>query len=195
MCGPNTCTKSDYLEIIYSNTNIVNLYLSSVIPDFPNNSTNVYFPSEEQDSLELSPGRIIMIIVVILLILLGIFSTSISILSRKIRGFDYFLCFSFYDNLKDLVTRKQEDRVGNVFFDILDGVRVMGLGWVILGRVTMQISIYSIIANIFELENKISQLNITFIYGGYYAVDTNFWISGFLSGYFILKILKKGEFS
>lgn len=197
LCGPKSCSKSDYKKIINSSTNFVNVYLSSVIPDFRKNNTNIYFPHEEQASLDIDSGRVVMLIIVIILILISIVGTSIAISykSHQFEGLEYFKCFSIYDNLKDLSIRKNEERIGSVRFDILDGVRVMCVGWVILGHVVMQISIYSVIANIFELEDLISELNITVIYGGYYAVDTNFWISGFLSGYFILKLLKSGRFS
>ena len=197
LCGPKSCSKSDYHEIINSNTNFVNIYLSSVIPNFPNNSTNVYFPHEEQASLDIDSGRVLMLVLVILLVLMGILGTTVSISykNRKFSGYEYFQCFSLYDNLKGLSLRSTDERMGDIRFDILDGIRVMCLGWVVLGHVVMQISIYSVIANIFNLETIISRLNITVIYGGYYAVDTNFWISGFLSSFIILKLLDSDNFS
>ena len=134
LCGPKSCSKPDYHEIIYSNTNIVNIYLSSVIPDFPNNNTNVYFPSEEQANLDIDTGRAIMIVVVILLIVIGLIATTISLSyanknkNKSIKGYKYLACFSLYDNLKDLSAKKNEERIGSFKFDILDGIRVMCVG-------------------------------------------------------------------
>lgn len=197
LCGPKTCSKADYYEIFNSSNNVINFYLDSIIPDFPNNNTNIYFPQEEGADLKMDTGRIFMFIIVSMLIILGFIGTSISLKYKDsgIKGSEYFMCFSVYDNLKNLSLRKNEDRLGTIRFDFLDGVRVMCVCWVMLGHIVMQISIYSIIGNIFDLENKISQPSITMVYGGYYAVDTNFWISGFLGGYFIMKMLSGKKFS
>lgn len=88
-----------------------------------------------------------------------------------------------YSNANKIFTRKDKAEP----LDILNGVRVMAMCNVILGH-QMQFRMgMSPSANINGLYREFEDPALGFVYAGFYAVDTFFWMTGTLTGYLLLK--------
>ena len=192
LCGPKVCTETDYLE---------NQIPSSPAVNTPNYS--VLFPRKYQDDRYSSynSGSIC------LLVFIGII-TSLAILasfadhylpkaSRKSLLPKYLLCFSLLANGKRLFTTRAQERLGKPdSLEMLSGVRVMSIGWVILGHTVLLDAEVGVNSNYDELPSLFKESKYVLIYGSYYAVDTFFWMSGLLMAYlFILEVNKADTFS
>ena len=98
------------------------------------------------------------------------------------------LSFSFYTNFNRLmqptVSRSGENLA------VLNGVRVLSIGWVILGHVYAYRVGSSPLANIFDIPDIIDKPKFAIVYGAFYAVDTFFWMGGFLVAYLLIKEVK-----
>ncbi|CAI2359170.1 unnamed protein product [Moneuplotes crassus] len=80
-------------------------------------------------------------------------------------------------NLQKLFTVKEE---GDKTLSVLNGVRVLSIGWVILGHSFAFLSI-SVVKNIQTLGVLFDSDFFSIVPGGIYAVDTFFFLSGFLT--------------
>jgi peptidoglycan/LPS O-acetylase OafA/YrhL len=105
------------------------------------------------------------------------------------------MCFSLYTNLKKLFVSRSSEKVGErETLDIFNGVRVMSMGWVVLGHVFLQKVTYTALTNPGDLEDWLTNPKGAMFYGAFFAVDTFFWLSGFLMAYFfIMEYNSKGR--
>lgn len=98
------------------------------------------------------------------------------------------LSFSLYSNVKKLFDSRSADRLGQKDpLDILNGIRVMSIGWVVLGHVTLMYFTTPVLSNYEDLPDIMKKFNKTIIYAGVYAVDTFFFLSGLLMSFLFLK--------
>jgi peptidoglycan/LPS O-acetylase OafA/YrhL len=98
------------------------------------------------------------------------------------------LSFSFYTNFNKLIQPTVSRSGENLA--VLNGVRVLSIGWVILGHVYAYRVGSSPIANIFDIPDIIDKPKFAIVYGAFYAVDTFFWLGGFLVAYLLIKEIK-----
>lgn len=101
----------------------------------------------------------------------------------RLAGFAARLCedWSLTRNLKSFWKVRPEDP--EVSLTVLDGLRVVSTLWVILGHVVIwpMLSIqYENAAMLLPPKGRITELWFQVVPGGYFAVDTFFWLSGFL---------------
>mmetsp|Transcript_11638 Transcript_11638/g.17064 ORF Transcript_11638/g.17064 Transcript_11638/m.17064 type:complete len:681 (+) Transcript_11638:438-2480(+) len=97
------------------------------------------------------------------------------------------LCFSLYRNLSMLLVSRSAERTGERnTLDVMNAVRVMSICWVIVGHVVLLRGTDSIVYNYYEIGPYLSETKVALIYGGEYAVDTFFWLSGMLMAYLFL---------
>lgn len=69
------------------------------------------------------------------------------------------------------------------------------MGWVILGHVYV-IRLMTVVQNFQDIGDVYGYKRTALIYGGFYSVDTFFWLSGFLAAYlFIGQYVAKGKMS
>jgi peptidoglycan/LPS O-acetylase OafA/YrhL len=103
------------------------------------------------------------------------------------------LCFSAYTNFGKLFA----SRSGNLRdpLESLNAVRVMAMGWVILGHTFLFRMINVPFNNPQEIGHSFKQKETILIYGAFYAVDTFFWLSGLLMALLFIKELvgRKGR--
>ena len=97
------------------------------------------------------------------------------------------LCFSLYRNLNMLLVSRSAERTGERnTLDVMNAVRVMSISWVVVGHVVLLRGTNSIVYNYYEIGPYLSETKVALIYGGEYAVDTFFWLSGMLMAYLFL---------
>lgn len=107
-------------------------------------------------------------------------------------------CFSIYTNLPKLFSSRASEKVGQRSdpLDILNGVRVMSMGWVILGHVYVFRLELGLMKNVDDLTDVFKQVKTCIIYGGFWAVDSFFWLSGLLMSFLLMQTLtSKGKLS
>lgn len=104
------------------------------------------------------------------------------------------LLYSFnpFSNLNKILTVKTN---GDKTLEVLNGVRVFSMCWVIIGHAFF-FSLVVPFTNVQTISSVISPFKTGIIAGGTYAVDVFFWLSGFLTFYIITtKLYAKKEIS
>ena len=92
------------------------------------------------------------------------------------------VCFSPYRNMVKLFySAPQKD--GDL--DVLNGIRVLSMCWVILGHAYFT-SILSPVSNIKEIPDALTSWFYPIIPGGFFAVDSFFFLSSFLGTYLMI---------
>ncbi|OMJ72862.1 hypothetical protein SteCoe_28602 [Stentor coeruleus] len=214
LCGPKICTKSDYENFtipslsysipINSSIPYIEYYTSLTIQaSNTSSSLSIYFPYEYQKDHYRSYGtwEIIMLIIVVFLSVLALGSSVFEILGSADTKSSLIgrilLCFSLINNTKKLLTSRGQEKLGKTdSLEVLNAVRVMSIGWVILGHTCIYSSTNQPVINYSNALDQIKDSKYILIYGGLYAVDTFFWLSGFLMTYlFIIEIEKTSKFS
>ena len=111
---------------------------------------------------------------------------------EKKQGWAQFLmCFSISLNMKKFVSRGREASP----LDVLDGVRVLSIFWVILGHAYVyQISEGNTVRNTPDLVEYMRQFLFMLVTSAVLAVDTFFFMSAFLGAYIFL-VKSPKEFS
>ena len=93
------------------------------------------------------------------------------------------MCFSISNNLKKFGKRERKASA----LDVLDGVRVLSIFWVILGHAYyFPIIEGNSVRNYPELIAFLKQFLFTLVTSGVLAVDSFFFMSGFLGAYIFL---------
>jgi hypothetical protein len=96
-------------------------------------------------------------------------------------------CFSLIANCKRVIVSRGESRLGQKDeLELLNAVRVFSIGWVILGHTYINYTFFVPCVNYTELSRIFTGKEYIVIYGGFYAVDTFFWLSGLLMTYLFL---------
>ena len=93
----------------------------------------------------------------------------------------FFMCFSLYSNTLKLFATKDEKKKDPL--DCLNAVRVLSICWVVMGHSELFRAELSVIFNISDVQNYFKHFSFTLINSAPYAVDSFFWLSGFLQGY------------
>jgi peptidoglycan/LPS O-acetylase OafA/YrhL len=187
LCGPSICTEEYYYENI-----------SSVIPFISTPPGAVYFPKEYQDQYygSFDNGAIAMISFIVTITFIVITATIVDYLvkneSRGSTAIGILLCFSVISNTKKLFTSRGQERLGKKdSLEVLNAVRVMSIGWVVLGHTCLIYFSMPALSNVLEAADILTQSKYLLVYGALYAVDTFFWLSGFLMSYlFIIEVEK-----
>lgn len=99
------------------------------------------------------------------------------------------ICFSLYTNTQKLFISRSSEKTGSKeTLDIFNSVRVLSLGWVVMGHLYQQRSTNSAVTNPSDMMDYFKYTKAAILYSGVYSVDTFFWLAGFLMGYlFILE--------
>ena len=85
------------------------------------------------------------------------------------------LCFSVLSNGKRVLTVRGPDKNGQKDpLSLLDGVRVMSIGWVIMGHTISRYTNLAAIDNINSISDQLADFNYVPVNGAFYAVDTFF---------------------
>ena len=180
-CGPKTCDIEDY-------------YNFPLAISKPSNIIPVKEYQQEHYG-DYNSGAIIMMIFIVFIFMIGILSTYCDIYfeqaQKQNKIIEFLLCFSIKNNWKNLAASRDPE---NNDFSFLDGVRALSILWIILGHVANIYVGVAVLSNYDTALYLIKDFSYTFVISGFYAVDTFFWISGFLMAYFLL-IKTKGNFS
>lgn len=98
------------------------------------------------------------------------------------------LCFSLYTNLRKLFTINK----GGDQLDCLHCIRFMSMSWVVLGHTfAFLISFAENPATLFKWDQRFSFMIVN---GGFFSVDSFFFMSGLLNSYLFMKEIKKRNF-
>jgi len=218
-CGPESCSKKDYyamlkgtLEVPFVSTAVQTL--DSVAarlgsPVIPVGTMSVHFPFEFIDAhSSIQGGAVAMLVVTVSLLLVCSIATGIDLFTHSypnpkalqdlpqakshFSSLSVLLSFSYYTNFKKImqptVSRSGENLA------VLNGLRVLSIGWVLVGHVCSYRMRVTPIVNIFDLLDVIEEPKFAIVNGAFYAVDTFFWLGGFLVAYLLVKEVKlKGK--
>ena len=192
LCGPEVCTKEDYYSLNITGFNF----------GF-NNEVNIIFPREYQNNNydTLSTGAILMIVFIGILTSICIAGTIFDLFwndDDKSSKFGIFLlCFSFVANLKIMLLRKNQiKKCEGDNLEILNGIRVLSLGWIVAGHSFALSSGYLVLSNFKWFMYFYADIRNLLILSATYGVDTFFWLSAFLLGYFLaIELDKNPNFS
>ena len=101
--------------------------------------------------------------------------------SSPSKALQLLLCFSFYTNLCKLLASKPAAEKNAL--DIFNGMKVLSIGWVVLGHSFLFRITETVVLNIDETPQRMSYWYSAFVYGGLFSVDAFFWMSGVLFAY------------
>ncbi|OMJ73182.1 hypothetical protein SteCoe_28188 [Stentor coeruleus] len=94
------------------------------------------------------------------------------------------ICFSIVRNMKKLMSVHIDSYHPHLHF--FDGLRVMTMGWIILGTVA-GLYLYDLpLANYMKVKQTLKKYSSLSSYGSLLALDIMFWIGGVLYAYFLL---------
>lgn len=212
-CGPKVCTAADYQSLGTIEPQIQlrsSLDTSKRITEVDIPSENLYlkssgpliiFSKEYQndhykDYDDSAKAMIVFMSFISLLVVVGSLVDFVTPKSlRELMIIKIILCFSLPSNVKKLLTTRSQERLGQKdTLEILNAVRVLSIAWVIFGHVCIFTFTYPLIINFGSAFASTKEPEYILAYGGYYAVDTFFWLSGLLMAYlFIIEIEKKPQ--
>ena len=192
LCGPEVCTKEDYYSLNITGFNF----------GF-NNEVNIIFPREYQNNNydTLSTGAILMIVFIGILTSICIAGTIFDLFwndDDKSSKFGIFLlCFSFVANLKIMLLRKNQiKKCEGDNLEILNGIRALSIGWIVAGHSFNLSSVYLALSNPASIPYFYADIKNLLALSATYGVDTFFWLSAFLLGYFLaIELDKNPNFS
>ena len=103
----------------------------------------------------------------------------------------FFLCFSLYSNVPKLFSSRSAEKVGEKrdTLEILNAVRVMSMGWVILGHTYVYRFLVGAVRNPAQFATYMKDSKTAIIYAGLFSVDSFFWLGGFLMAFLLLQQL------
>eukprot|EP01137_Pigoraptor_chileana_P015629 Opistho-2@71817 len=104
------------------------------------------------------------------------------------RGVQALLSFSVVANMPKLLAPAPASSFG-----MLNGMRVLSMAWVVLGHTVMQVLGLVGFQNLDAFSRSTKEWYFQFVLGGEYAVDSFFFISGFLVAYLLLKELRERD--
>ena len=183
-CGPEICTLEDYKNFTSG------LKISNKDPV-------IVFPKEfqEENYKKYTTGAIVMIIFISFIVILAAISTVIDLfvndVNREFKIIKYLLCFSIKANGQILLSTNRLRNGNKDPLEILNSIRVLSLGWIILGHVCVLIIKKAVITNYNTIIDKIESFEYTFVFTLYYTVNTFFWISGLLMSFLLLISIEK----
>lgn len=100
----------------------------------------------------------------------------------------YFDAFKLINNLNKILFARNKN--GDKNLDILNGIRVLSMFWIILGH-SFFYTLRSSIVNPGVVFEFLQSFTFNFVISGAYAVDIFFWLSGFLGTYLLMAEMKK----
>jgi hypothetical protein len=214
ICGPLECSEDDYNTLRPSLVDVGNAILEQIKIDqamfeekFTVERFN-FFDSEKRNEEvhTLKAGHYFTIFFVGLLVISCLAGTAYEIYEkiqhvtrarlqlpeeeprRKTAWQKYLKSFYVIENTSKLLFARSKD--GNKNLEILNGIRVLSMGWVILGH-TYYFALQSALANPLIPLTLFKSFSFNIVSSGPYAVDIFFWLSGFLGIYILLGTMKK----
>ena len=187
VCGPKVCTKADYY-----NLDIPLLQMQALKP------IDIIFPNEYQNDHydSYSTKAIFMLVIIYILasvaILASILDYFLSDSAKSLSLLRYLLCFSLIQNGKNILAIESEDNSGETDpILLLEGIRVMNLGWMIMAYTCLCYALLPAINNFDTAIYDIKDSNYILVYGAIHTVDTAYWFLSFLITYYLLKEIEK----
>ncbi|XP_057668043.1 nose resistant to fluoxetine protein 6-like isoform X1 [Diorhabda carinulata] len=175
VCMPNACTPEDYNAILK-----VSLFQNT--------------PCHTKDDLNIvTTGDIAMIIFLVVILTMMVISTwyDVNIKRRNKKcAQPIYLAFSVYSNIRKIIqTSKNHTEQIQVF----NGIKTISMAWILAGHAMNAWNKYPVI-NDDVISRKIEDIKIFYITGSQLAVDTFFYMSGFLVAFIYMKQKSKPLF-
>ncbi|CAG9325188.1 unnamed protein product [Blepharisma stoltei] len=209
LCGPKVCTEEDYIQIL-TNSSFFHQLPSAlksqnsqkILTQYPN--TPIVFPKEYIDDnfSDYSAGAILMIIFIAIIAFICLSATILEYYEiSKPQSIDklgsepqerslaikYLLCFSMITNLKKLFISRSQERLGKKdTLELLNSVRVLSIGWVILGHTCLLLWTEAVISNGDHFIDILKSSDMIIPASGEVSVDTFFWLAGLLVAYLLI---------
>jgi peptidoglycan/LPS O-acetylase OafA/YrhL len=186
LCGPEVCTGDDYRYIYY------------LVPTVPPTYAYAVFPKDYQEEYygTYSGAAILMLVFISAIAYTALLATYLDYYLKEENKdsiqVKFLLCFSIISNGQKLLTSRAQERLGKKdSLEMLNSVRVMSIGWVILGHTCLNYLSVPVLSNFTNYLDEITKPNYILAYTAFYAVDSFFWLSGLLMSYlFIIEVEK-----
>ncbi|OMJ91128.1 hypothetical protein SteCoe_6392 [Stentor coeruleus] len=204
MCSPEICTTKDYDEFFNQSTleQIIFVHpLAVKINDISNiqgmKYGQVVFPVDYQKEhyAHYSSGALAMIVFVSLLFALLISSSVVDYYAKsefkENKLGKILVCFSILENGKKLLTVRMRSPIVRENLEILNFVRVLSIGWVVLGHTTMFGMTVPVLSDYNNALTEFKRSEFLVSLGACNAVDTFFFMSGLLVTYLFLEEIVK----
>jgi peptidoglycan/LPS O-acetylase OafA/YrhL len=194
LCGPAVCTEEDYTAVPDSIPELA-LFIS---PGY-----SVIFPKDYQSKHygTYSDGAIFILIFISALALMAAVATWLDYYLKDKNSIQLkiLLSFSVISNGQKLLTSRAQERLGKKdTLEVLNSVRVLSLGWVILWHNTSNYFDFSALSNFTDYLDQFTKPSYILNYTATYAVDSFFWLSGLLMSYLFIieaeKSMSVGKF-
>ena len=185
-CGPDICTKEDYANF----TSILNPFKCHPRIIFPKEFQEKHYEKYTTEAIEILAFIAFVMFLVIISTIADIYSKENN---KRGKFFKMLLCFSLKVNGKILLSTSRERNGKKDPLEVLNAVRVMSLGWILLGHACLIIIKKGVIANYHEINDFLISFEYTFVFTLYYTVNTFYWMSGFLMCYLLLLSLDKKQ--
>ncbi len=184
ICGPAECAAADYQPLKKPVSEFMTTLMKSLGTKIIVTENDVLFvdTDEESDKYDrVSPGSVITLVMVSAFVLLSIVGSAMAIRSPEIakssRALDKLIySFDIRRNAEALVRIEQKHDTG---LKVFDGVRVIGMLWIVLGHSLMAAAITPT-QNLASLQPFTSDFSKAHLYNAFLAVDIFFFLSGFL---------------
>ena len=211
LCAPDVCTKEDFESILPTTLEAAGLDASQI-------EIEIFFPKEENERCcsKYSHGAVAMLVVVAAVGVVALIGTGIDLDRRSLQSssrlapldgvteevavpeptlmMKVFLCFSIPSNFVKLFDSRSAERLGKRdTLDVLNGIRVMSIGWVLLGHIYGDYFGVAVLSNYADIEDINKKFDKTIILAGEFSVDTFFWLSGLLMAFLFLKEVNSGR--
>lgn len=215
-CGPVECTIADYNNFCSHLEPFIKLGLN--MTENTQITFSFYFPSE-LNSDQFTAGGYIMISIMSIIVLLCIIGTLVDInenyypfikkpINRKAEANEnegmeellekppkktnlvvFFCCFSYYSNFNKLVMSLSGGSSSSRL-EILNGIRVISILWVIYGHSYYYYLLVPVM-NPMKILEFVDNFWYQILFQAPLAVDTFFFLAGFLSSYLMMSEIKK----
>lgn len=212
LCLPDSCSIPNYWEILGIASDSPFLTTLKTHTN-SNLFKKIAFPSDSVlNASDMSASAILMIFSCTILIFLAIIGTSVELthlslkhvpitnsdssdeisqkslekpLKKRAKKYkkllQYLMCFSLYTNILKIFATKEEKKKDPL--DCLNAVRVLSISWVCLAHTEILRGTDSVVLNIDTARIFFRHFESIIVNNGPFAVDSFFWLSGFLQGY------------
>lgn len=186
VCGPISCSKEDYYNT------------SMGFYTYPQYDVIFSHKYQSDHYSEYSGSTIGMLVFGSILAGLVLIATAVEMIVGDSDSYEHYFkilyCYSLKKNLGYVLAPRPLKKDGtDESLGVLDGTRVLLIGWVIVGQTLASYNQYPPLINYAKIIHETTETSFMLSYGGFFAADAFYWISGLVITYFFLRRFSDAE--